>query len=72
MTIRGRLEIFVREFGELRQMPQQSRLQRLAAVDRNRKPYDAAALTINVVATADALQGPATPLNDPGELATGY
>ena len=51
---------------------QQTRLQRLIAVDRNRKAHDASTLAIDMMAATDPKQGPATTLDDPSEVAAGY
>jgi hypothetical protein len=48
------LKIFVGKFCEFCEMSEQSGLQGLVAVDRNRKPDDAAGPAIDVVAAVDA------------------
>src|SRR6267142_772204 len=53
-------------------MPQQTCLQWLVAVDRNRQPDDTAALAVDMVATVDTKQYPTASLDHPGEVATGH
>jgi hypothetical protein len=43
------LELALIDLRHLQEMPQQACLERLAAVDRDRQPYDAAGLAVNVM-----------------------
>ena len=65
-------EIVVGELGQLCEMAQQTRLQRLVAVDRDRKPDDTATLAVDMVTAVYAKQRPASSLDDPSEVPTGH
>jgi hypothetical protein len=52
-------------------MSKQASFQWLIAVNWHRKPYEAAALSVDVMAAIDTKQRPAAPLDNAGELATG-
>src|SRR5271170_2683643 len=61
----------ISDFGQLRQMPQQAGLQRAIAVNGNRKAYDTAGFSVDVMAARDSQQPPAAPLDQTREVAAG-
>src|SRR5690348_8993662 len=62
----------VLDLRELRQMPQQAGLERMIAVNGNRKADDAAGLAIDVMAAGYAQEVSAAPLDDASEFAAGH
>jgi len=47
------LKILIRKISEFRKMPEKARFQRLTTMDRNGKAYDAAALAVDMMTTAN-------------------
>ena len=62
------MQLIVRDFGELRQMPQQADLQRAIPMDRNRQTDCASMPAINVMAAAYPQQPPAAQFEKSGQV----
>ena len=68
----GQLQVIVRQSREFDQVPQQSGLEGLIAVNWNGKPHHAFLLAINVMTASDPKQPPTLPFNSFGEVLAGY